>query len=127
MGDNARMRFLSPEWLEHMASATSDASPRATVSIHQRVTGAPDGDVEYTLRLADGRATLEPGPGPADVELVSDYDTAAAISKGELSPASAFAAGRLQVRGSVSALVAHQEAFTDLGRLLTGVAETTTY
>jgi hypothetical protein len=127
MGDNDGMRFLSPEWLDHMGSATSGAVPDATVSIHQRVTGGPDGDVEYTLRLAGGRATFEPGAGPADVSLVSDYETAAAISQGRLSPARAFAAGRLHVGGSVTALVAHQDAFNQLGALLAGVADVTTY
>ena len=127
MGENEVMRFLSPEWLERMASATAGASPGATVSIHQRVTGGPDGDVEYTLRLAGGRVTFEPGPGTADVELRSDYETAAAINRGELSPAQAFAAGCLHVQGSISALVHHQEVFADLGTLLAGVADVTTY
>lgn len=122
------MRFLSPEWLERMAWATSGASPGADITIHQRVTGGPDGDAEYSVRLRGGRVTFEPGPAPeADVELVSDYATAAAISQGRLSPASAFAAGRLRVVGSVGTLVAHQEAFAELGRLLAGVSETTTY
>ena len=127
MGENGPVRFLSPEWLERMASATAGASPGARLSIHQRVTGGPDGDVEYTLRLAGGRVTFEPGPGTADVELQSDYETAAAISRGELSPAKAFAAGRLHVHGPVTALVAHQDAFAGLGPLLAGVAAATTY
>ena len=121
------MRFLSPEWLERMAAATSPASPGVDLSVHQQVTGGPDGDVEYTLRLAGGRVTFEPGPGIADVGLVSDYETAAAISQGHLSPATAFAAGRLRVVGPVSPLVANQEVFADLGRLLAGVADATTY
>lgn len=124
------MRFLSPEWLEHLASATAAASTAPAggdVSIHQRVTGGPAGDVEYTLRVDGGKVTVEPGPGTADVELVSDYETAAAIGQGQLSPATAFAAGRLRVAGSVSSLVAHQEIFSDIGKLLTGVAEATTY
>lgn len=121
------MRFLSPEWLDRMQSATASASPDATLSIHQTVTGGPDGDVEYTLRLAGGRVAFEPGPGTADVELVSDYDTAVAISQGLLSPAKAFAAGRLRVRGPVTSLVTHQGAFAELGALLAGVADATTY
>ena len=123
------MRFLSPEWLEHMRVSTSTASPTVEVSVHQRVTGGPDGDVEYPLWLADGRVRVEPGPAspPADVELTSDYDTAAAISQGRLSPASAFAAGRLRVGGAVSSLVSHQEAFTEVGKLLAPLAEATTY
>jgi hypothetical protein len=121
------MRFLSPEWLARLAEATAHAAPQGSLSIHQRVTGGPDGDVEYTLRLAEGKVAFEPGPGPADVEVTSDYETAAAISQGRLSPAAAFAAGRLRMGGSVTALVANQEVVSDLGSLLTAVAGATTY
>lgn len=121
------MRFLSRDWLERMAAATSATSPTASLSVHQRVTGGPDGDVEYTLRLAHGTIRFEPGPGPADVELVSDYETAAAISQGRLRPATAFATGRLRVQGSVSCLVAHREVFAELGTVLAGMADATTY
>jgi hypothetical protein len=121
------VRFLSPEWLDHLAAVTAGASPAADLSVRQRVTGGPDGDVVYTLRLAGGGVRIEPGTGEADVELVSDYETAAAISQGRLSPASAFAAGRLRIGGSVSALVAHQEAFARMSKLLAGIADTTTY
>jgi putative sterol carrier protein len=97
------------------------------VSIHQRVTGGPDGDVEYTVRLDHGSVTVQPGPGPADVEIVQDYATAAAISRGVLSPAAAFAAGRLRLGGEVSTLVDNQEAVAALGPLLRQVGERTTY
>ena len=122
------MRFLSPEWLESMRSATSAASPAADLRIRQRVTGGPDGDVEYTVALGGGQVRFDPGSdGTADVDLATDYDTAAAISQGRLSPASAFAAGRLRMSGAVGSLVAHQEAFAEIGRLLAGVAAETTY
>lgn len=127
MGDNGRVRFLSREWLDHLSSLTSGASAATTLSVHQRVIGGPDGDVEYTLRLAGGRVAFEPGPGHGDLELTSDYETAAAISQGLLTPAAAFAAGRLRIAGPVSAVVAHEEALAELGTLLAGVAEATTY
>ena len=110
-----------------MRAATAPAAPSTDLRILQRVTGGPDGDVEYVLALAGGAISFEPGAGPADVELTTDYDTAAAISQGLLSPAAAFAAGRLRVGGAVSSLVAHQEAFAGIGRLLAGVADSTTY
>ncbi|MGH9263233.1 MAG: SCP2 sterol-binding domain-containing protein [Acidimicrobiales bacterium] len=122
------MRFLSAEWLERMAAATAFASPGADVAVHQRVTGGPDGDVEYTVRVGAGKVAFEPGPATdTDVTLVSDYATAASISQGRLSPASAFAAGRLRVIGSVGPLVASQEVFAGMGRLLADVSESTTY
>ncbi len=127
MGDNGRVRFLSREWLDHLSSLTSATSPATTLSIRQRVTGGPDGDVEYILRLAGGKVAFEPGAGDADLELTSDYETAAAISQGVLTPAAAFAAGRLRIGGPVSAVVAHQEALADIGTLLAGVASDTTY
>lgn len=111
-----------------MRTATTGASPGADLRIRQRVTGGPDGDVSYTLALAGGQVRFEAGAdGPADVELTTDYPTAAAISQGRLSPASAFAAGRLSMAGAVGSLVAHQDAFADIGRLLAGVARETTY
>ena len=129
MGDNGAVRFLSGEWLERLAAATAPAPapPGLEMSIHQRVTGGPDGDVEYTIRLSGGRVTVEAGPGPADVEIVEDYETAAAISQGRLSPAAAFAAGRLRLGGAVGALVEHQESLAAVGPLLAGLAGTTTY
>jgi hypothetical protein len=126
LGDNPHVRFLSPEWLDSMRAATAPAAPGTDLRVRQRVTGGPDGDVEYVLALAGGEVRFE-ATGPADVELTADYETAAAISQGVLSPAAAFAAGRLRVGGAVSSLVAHQDAFAGLGKLLAGVAEATTY
>lgn len=127
MGDNGPVRFLSGEWLDRLGEAVAVAAPTGSVSVHQRVTGGPDGDVEYTLRLDGGAATVDRGPGPADVQIVQDYATAAAISRGALTPAAAFATGRLRLGGAVSSLVQHQEAFAALGPLLAGMAEETTY
>ena len=122
------MRFLSAEWFAQMEAATSGGAPVGpAVSVHQRVTGAPEGDVEYTLRVTGGRVTFEPGPGGADVEVVADYHTAAAISQGRLTAWQAFAAGRLRVLGSVTALVAAQDAFASLGRQTAPVSGTTDY
>jgi putative sterol carrier protein len=127
MGDNGRVRFLSGEWLERLAGAMAGAAPDVRLSIHQRITGGPEGDVEYTIRLDGGRVSVEPGPGGADVEMIEDYETAAAISQGRLSPAAAFAAGRLRLGGAVSALVEHQESLAALGPLLAAVPGATTY
>ena len=127
MGDNGPVRFLSREWLDHLSSLASASSAATALSIHQRVTGGPDGDVEYTLRVAGGSIAFERGPGDADLELTSDYETAAAISQGLLTPAAAFAAGRLRIGGPISVVVAHHEALAEIGALLAGVAGDTTY
>lgn len=127
MGDNGRVRFLSLEWMAALASAATIDAPGPSLAIHQRVTGGPQGDVEYTLRLDHGAVRVEPGPGWADVEIVEDYATAAAISQGRLSPAAAFAAGRLRVGGSIGLLVTHQEALAALGGRMADLAGATAY
>lgn len=127
MGDNDGVRFLSPEWLERMATSAPAAATDVRLAIHQRITGGPDGDVEYTIRLDAGTVSVEPGPGLADVDIVEDYETASAISQGRLSPAAAFAAGRLQLRGSIGMLVAQQDALAALGAGMAGMAAVTTY
>ncbi|MDQ6724692.1 MAG: SCP2 sterol-binding domain-containing protein [Actinomycetota bacterium] len=121
------MRFLSPEWLERIASAVSAPAHDVSLAVHQRITGGPDGDVEFTIRIDRGTFSVEPGPGAADVDLTEDYATASAISQGHLSPAAAFAAGRLQLQGSIGLLVAHQEALAALGAGMAGMAAATTY
>ena len=121
------MRFLSAEWLDRMAASMAPAPPEVSVAIHQRITGGPDGDVEYTIRLDGGAVVVEPGPGAADVEVVEDYETAAAISQGALSPAAAFAAGRLRLGGPVRSLIEHQEALASVGVHMTALAAATVY
>lgn len=127
-------RFLSPAWIEQVATtaAARDAAPpvapEITMTVRQTVRGGPDGDVSYSFRLAQGWVTVTPDdPAEADVEVTSDYDTAVAISKGELSPAVALAAGLLRVGGKVGLLVEHHDAFLALGDLLGPVRATTEY
>ncbi|MEA2703175.1 MAG: hypothetical protein QOD63_1120 [Actinomycetota bacterium] len=126
-------RFLSPEWLDLLAAAASAAAgdPDGTgtpFAIRQVVTGGPDGDVEYVVRADAGRFSVHrAGEIRADVDIIQDYDTATAISQGRLSPAVAFAGGRLKMGGGVGQLVEHQEEFAALGELFASVRSATTY
>ncbi len=140
-------RFLSPEWLDLLAAAASASSAAATTSevgtsevatseeptgkpfaVRQVVTGGPDGDVEYVVRAdAGGFSVHRAGEIEGDVDVVQDYETAAAISQGRLSPSVAFAGGRLKLGGGAGMLVDHQDAFAGLGALFAQVRADTTY
>jgi putative sterol carrier protein len=125
-------RFLSAEWLEEVAAAADGSDGRAggggALTVRQVVLEGPEGDVAYSVRVADGRVRVDPGAGgEADVEVTSDYDTAVAISKGELSPAVALSAGRLRLRGNVGLLALHHDAFAALGDVLAPVRAATEY
>jgi putative sterol carrier protein len=126
-------RFLSPEWLAGMAAAAGEsealreAASGLELSVRQVVKGGPDGDVAYTVRLAGGTMTVVPGDGPGDVEVVSDYGTAASISQGRLSPAVAFASGRLKLGGRVGSLAGHSAVLSGLGDVFASLRATTEY
>ncbi len=126
-------RFLSPEWLAEVEEAAERderirrAASTAAVSLRQVVRGGPHGDVAYTVRMGDGAVRFEVGAAAADLELTQDYDTAVAISRGILTPAVAFASGRLKLGGRVGLLVRHGDALAALADVFAGVRETTEY
>jgi len=133
-------RFLSEEWFALVRAAVAGAvegpapEPAATVAesgpvtVRHRVTGGPGGDVDYLVRAGAGRFSVEPGAtGPVDIEIVETYESAAAISQGKLTPAAAFAAGRLRLEGEVAMLAECEDDFAALGHLLAPVRAVTTY
>jgi len=136
-------RFLSEEWFSQARAALpaapdadgpdadgpdADGPGDATVTVRHRVTGGPDGDVDYLVRAGPRSWSIEPGGGGhADIEIIEGYDSAAAISQGRITPAEAFAAGRLKLAGDVALLADHQDDLAALGLLLAPVRAATTY
>jgi len=135
------VRFLSPEWLDALAAAAAGSEPlcRAIadvdLTVRQVVVGAPEGDVAYSLRLAHGTATVMLDDSASvgttsdevDLEVVQDYPTAAAISRGDLTPAAAFAAGRIRLGGRVGLLIRHSDVASGLGDLFASLRASTSY
>ena len=125
--------FLSPEWLDELgAEAAASVSLRGAtagvfLTVGHRVTGAPEGDVEYRVRFAGGTVEVLPGPGEADVTVDQPYATAAAVSQGVLSPSEAFATGQLRVGGRPRLLAEHREAFARLDDALAALRARTAY
>ncbi|HEY5096484.1 MAG TPA: SCP2 sterol-binding domain-containing protein [Acidimicrobiales bacterium] len=145
-------RFLSPSWVEELNAALEgavlpDPAPDAglamvdgKVTVVQEVHGTPDGDVRLVMRIEAGTIRLHlagrparTGEGPAadagdapNVTIALSYEDAAALSKGELTPAEALNAGRIRVRGDLSALAAGQQLLS-AARAAAGDLPPTTY
>lgn len=126
-------QFLSPAWLAELgaAAAASEALRAAAagvrLTVRHVVTGGPEGDVEYRVCFDDGRVAVEAGPGQADVEVRQDYETAAAVSDGKLTPAAAFGAGRMRLGGRPGLLAEHRDTLGRLGDVFAELRAHTAY
>jgi SCP-2 sterol transfer family len=105
--------YLSDQWFDEVGAmpATPSSEPAAEDLVLQHVvTGGPEGDVCYHVRIAGQAVTVVRGPAAdPDVTFAEDYATAAAIAGGALSAPAALLAGRIRVGGDLAALIAHQD------------------
>ncbi|MDQ3573560.1 MAG: SCP2 sterol-binding domain-containing protein [Actinomycetota bacterium] len=126
-------RYLSPEWFEDVNAAARErpsahAAHAAHLTLQQVVTGGPDGDVRYWVRLHDGR--VETGLGDAqlpDATISQSYDTAVAVVTGELSVQAALMSGEIRLSGDMATLVEHQEALRGLDAAFSAVRRGTSF
>jgi hypothetical protein len=106
--------FLGAEWLALARELFGNVAPRpgATARLQRVVTGAPAGDVVFTLTFEDGRLvdailadSSEPDPA-AELTITTTYGDTRAEASGELDLSVAVMQGRAKVAGSMGALLA---------------------
>jgi len=110
-------KFLSEEWAAEATEALNshegfkNAIGAADLGIQFETSDAPQGQVDYYLSTSGGNAELAIGElEDADVTVKQNYDTAAAIAKGDLNTQTAFMTGKLKVSGNLAKLMMHQAA-----------------
>ena len=86
------------------------------------VTDGPDGNVDYYLQVGDGSADLALGElDGADASVTSDYETSAAISKGEMNVQMAFMTGKIKVGGNMAKIMMNQGLLNEFARVQSGL------
>lgn len=115
-------KFLSEDWVSEVTTALNEhegfknALGAADLAIQFETEDGPDGAVNYYLSASGGVASMALGDlETADVTVKQSYDTAAAISKGELNTQTAFMTGKLKVSGNLAKLMMHQSAIQQWG------------
>jgi putative sterol carrier protein len=102
------VKYLSPEWIdEYNAVLAKDDAVRAALkgknaAIQMVVSDAPQGEVRYWLRIADGTASAGLGDADgADVTISQSYETSAQVNRGELDGQKAFTQGKVKITGKM--------------------------
>lgn len=110
------MKFLTTEWLEALTATLGthegfmSAIASTELSLQFEVPDAPEGTQGvYLIEISGGtvRATAGPGASP-DVTITNNYETAVALSKGELNTQMAFMTGKIKVSGNMAKLLTNQ-------------------
>ncbi len=100
--------FLTPEWIAELATALAAVplpthEPFPAFTLHHVVSGpgTPGAECGYAVTCDDSgfRVVVDTAPAPGDLVFRTDYATAAALQRGELSAQEALESGRLEVRG----------------------------
>lgn len=114
--------FLTDEWARAVTDALNGhqgfktAMGSAELAIQFNTSAAPQGDVAYYLTTTGGTADLSMGEvSDPDVTIVQSYETASAISQGNLNTQTAFMTGKIKVSGNLAKLMMHQKAIGEWG------------
>lgn len=115
-------KFLSADWAEAVTHALNkhegfqNAIGTADLGIQWVTEDGPDGEISYFLSSSGGNTSMGLGDLESpDVTVRQSYDTATAISKGEMNTQTAFMTGKLKVAGNLAKLMMHQSAIAQWG------------
>jgi len=101
------VKYLSQEWIDAYNAALAGDAVRSALkgksaALQMVISDAPQGEIRYWLRIADGGA--EAGLGDldgADVTIRQSYETSAQVNKGELDGQKAFTQGKVKIGGKM--------------------------
>jgi hypothetical protein len=137
--------FLSSEWISALTGALEAAAvpahdPFSPFALRHVVSGVPDaidGDDRYgndhdgcygVVVSDDGLRVVRTGaPAPGDLVFRTDYGTAIALNRGELSAQEALESGRLEVRGRLDRVSGARKLLVALEDAAQELRATTTY
>ena len=111
------VQFLSDEWATAVQAAVNGSDAfrstvaNASLKLQFNISDAPGGEISYYMKAENGEAEVSLGKlDDADVTVGQTYETATAISKGDLNTQTAFMTGKLKVDGNLAKLMMHQNA-----------------
>ncbi len=122
-------QFLTKDWLSALTETLNahdgfkDAIATVDLTLQFEVTDAPEGsESRYYIAVAEGAAQAAAGDtDEPDATITNNYETATAISKGELNTQMAFMTGKLKVSGNMAKLMMNQAMLTQFAEAAAGL------
>ena len=119
------VKYLSQEWIDaYNAALAGDEAVRAAMkgksaTIQMVISDAPEGEVRYWLRIADGGASAGLGDldGP-EVTIRQSYETSAQVNRGELDGQKAFTQGKVKITGKMMKMMQLQRPLAEVQKAL---------
>jgi putative sterol carrier protein len=118
------VQFLSDEWAAELklrlnANEAFRNGLGGSGARIQQVISTPEGERRYWLRAENGQIDMGSGDVPSpDATITQDYDTAVALSRGELNAVSAYMTGKLKISGNLMMLMGLQGSLAELPRVM---------
>lgn len=121
------VKFLSEEWAEALKTALNadeafrTAAGAGSARIQQVITQEA-GETRYWIVIADGAIDMGIGDlDPVDATITESYDSAVALSTGELNAVTAFMTGKIKVAGNMGMLLGLQAALSRLPAAMSSI------
>ncbi len=106
------VKFLSQEWTEQISAALNSsaefrsAAASKAMGLQQVVKDTPEGEIRYYFSLEDGAASIALGElANPDATVEQSYETAMAMSRGEIGASQAYMQGKLKISGNLMKLM----------------------
>lgn len=121
------VKFLSEEWAEALKTALNadeafrTAAGASSARIQQVIT-QESGETRYWIVIADGAIDMGIGDlESVDATITESYESAVALSTGELNAVTAFMTGKIKVAGNMGMLLGLQAALSRLPAAMSAI------
>jgi putative sterol carrier protein len=114
------VKFLTGEWLSALTETINanegfiSAIAGVDLTLQFEIPDAPEGtEGTYHIAIVEGKAVADAGPADEpDATITNNYETAVALSKGELNTQMAFMTGKMKVAGNMAKIMMNQAVFS---------------
>jgi putative sterol carrier protein len=102
---------MSDSVTDFFAALPGRADAAKTAGMNNSYVFAIDGAGTWTVKVADGKVTVDEGDSGGDCTISTSAETFDRVVKGEQNPTAAYMSGKLKIKGDMGAAMKLQKLF----------------